>query len=86
MKKRAEWITCIAETHRDRWGKSLCGRKVGFVVEVNGKDELRLSEFCFVDICHWLHNREIKGRLVGCPECLGRITKTMDKEIGDQKS
>tara|TARA_R110000803_G_scaffold92457_5_gene159962 strand:- start:1961 stop:2158 length:198 start_codon:yes stop_codon:yes gene_type:complete len=46
---------------------TLCGHKIGM-------------SFCFTSIDHWFHNRICEGRLIGCPECLEKITETMNEE------
>lgn len=73
---RPEYVKCIAATHVDRIGRSLCERRIGSNVD----GELRATEFVFVDIDHWFYNNAKKGRLLGCPQCLAAIKLAVETE------
>jgi len=67
--KRPKYITCIMNTMNTNAlyaTDTLCGHKI--------------AGFCFTSIDHWLHNRVWDSRLIGCPECLEKITETMNEE------
>lgn len=71
---RPEYIKCIAHTHADKIGQSLCGRAIGS----KGPDgELRAREFVFIAIDHWFYNEVAGGRLIGCNDCLDTIRKAV---------
>jgi len=73
--KHPEWVQCIADPHQEMIGKALCGRAIGSARVVNGEKELVPSEWVFVSIDHWFCNSRNKGRLLGCPECVARVTE-----------
>ena len=67
---RPEYVKCIASTHGDKIGESLCGRRIG---SPDNAGNLRASEFIFEDIDHWFYNAIQQGRLLGCEQCLDKI-------------
>jgi hypothetical protein len=62
--ERPEYITCIAETHAERVGRSWCGRDVR-------------HEFHFIDIDHAAYNAQNEGRLLTCPECAQKVIELL---------
>ena len=78
---RPENVKCIASTHADKIGRSLCGRRIGSNVD----GELRATEFVFVDTDHWFYNSVQKGRLLGCPQCLERVIARIAADAGARK-
>jgi len=65
---KEEWETCIARNHAEHENESLCGRKFD------------IFEFHFTGLDHWLNNRLMKGRLVGCRECLAKLSEVVESE------
>lgn len=77
-----EYVKHIADTHYDRIGLALCGRKVGFAKETPNPDPLGKpvrtfveTEFCFANVDHWLNNARNGGRLLGCAKCVAVIER-----------
>ena len=85
---------CIADTHQERIGKSLCGKKIGWAREIPAHDPhdievgikkikvLKETVFCFGDIDHWFLNARNKGRLLGCRDCVKVVKSMVDYEDG----
>lgn len=84
MAERPDWVHCIADTHQDNIGKSLCGRQIGGTKAVPRNahpgdtgtvKELVPSEWCFVGVDHWFIHRRNQGRLLGCEECVAEVAR-----------
>lgn len=84
MTTRPEYVKCIAETHRDRIGRSLCGREIGTrrpapTLENLARVELVATEWAFTSIDHAFHNVRAGGRLMVCRFCALHATQTIEQ-------
>jgi hypothetical protein len=90
--KLPDYVHCIAETHQNRIGLSLCGRKIGsfdlvpYVDPVSGSTDpdhmikkLVVSEFVFLDVSHWLNHTNGNNYLLLCPDCSKVVLKMIEK-------
>ena len=64
----SEVVKHIAETHADRIGTTICGRRLG------------PTEFYFVDIDHAFNNARNRGRLLTCKRCIAEVAKQFREE------
>lgn len=84
MTARPEYVKCIAETHQDRIGRSLCGRTIGVarpapIPENPALVELVATEWVFTSIDHAFHNARAGGRLLVCSLCALHTIQTLER-------
>jgi len=89
--QRPDYVHCIASTHQDTIGQSLCGRKIGWAKigplynEKTGKREevredfkhLESSEWHFTSVDHWMQHTLTNNYHLLCDGCANVIKKAL---------
>lgn len=81
---RPDYVKCIAETHQDRIGRSLCGRVIGAQRPEPSPENpalvvLAATEWVFTSIDHAFHNVRAGGRLMVCRFCALHATQALEQ-------